>query len=133
MQVGYKLFSSLILNRFKVAGVEDKLWKSQFGFRSGCGTQDAIFIARRLIEQCHNNQNQSRVFLALDWAKAFDSIDPKCLVQALRRYGIPQHYLDIIASIYSNRKFVVHDDHGGMIQKYISNFPAYRRDANLVT
>jgi hypothetical protein len=111
VQVGYKLFSSLILNRFKVAGVEDKLWKSQFGFRSGCGTQDAIFIARRLIEQCHNNQDQSRVFLALDWAKAFDSIDPKCLVQALRRYGIPPHYLDIIASIYSNRKFVVHD-HG---------------------
>jgi len=80
LQIGYKLFSSMILARLTKNGVEDKLWRTQFGFRSGCGTRDAIFIARRLIEQCHkqchNCRNQHVVFLALDWAKAFDSIDP---------------------------------------------------------
>jgi len=100
----------MILARLKKKGVEDKLWRTQFGFRSGCGTRDAIFIARRLIEQCHNCRNQHVVFLALDWAKAFDSIDPRCLVAALRRFGLPEQYLNIIASIYSERHFVVADN-----------------------
>ena len=64
-----------------------------------------------MIEQCHNSKNQSMIFLALDWAKAFDSIDPVCLVQALRRFGLPQTFLSIIQNIYTDRKFVV-VDHG---------------------
>ena len=111
LQVGYKLFSGMVLRRLQCAGVEEKIWKTQFGFRSGCGTRDAVFIARRMIEQCHRNKNQSMVFLALDWAKAFDSIDPICLVQALRRFGLPEAFLSIIRNIYTDRKFVV-VDHG---------------------
>ena len=117
VQVGYKLFSSMILRRLKAAGVENKLWKSQFGFRSGHGTSDAIFVARRMMERCHNSKDQSMILLALDWAKAFDSIDPASLIQALRRFGLPQHYLDMIANIYTNREFVV-VDHGNKSQTH---------------
>ena len=41
--------------------------------------------------------------------KASDSINPKCLVQALRRFGLPEHYLHVIDSIYSDREFTVVD------------------------
>eukprot|EP00973_Karenia_brevis_P093967 12420075-Karenia_brevis.AAC.1 len=54
------------------------------------GTQDAIFIAKRMIEKCFNEKNRSVILLALDWAKAFDCIDPAALVEALRRYGLPK-------------------------------------------
>ena len=57
LQIGYKLFNSMLLRRVKKAGVEDKLWKTQFGFRTGCGTSDAIFIARRMIEQCYSSKD----------------------------------------------------------------------------
>ena len=81
----------------------------QFEFRSGCGTRDAVFICKRLIEQCHNSKDSSLIFLALDWAKAFDSIDPACLFQSLRRFGLPEKYLHVISNIYTNREFVVVD------------------------
>ena len=35
----YKLFSSMLLHRLKKAGVEDKIWETQFGFRSKRGTK----------------------------------------------------------------------------------------------
>jgi len=45
----------------------------------------------------------------LDWSKAFDSIDPVCLVEALRRFGLPDKYLRIISNIYSDCEFIVFD------------------------
>eukprot|EP00973_Karenia_brevis_P029025 4003499-Karenia_brevis.AAC.1 len=109
LPVAYKIFSAMILNRFKKAGMETKLWRSQMGFRSGYGTRDAIFIARRMIEQCYNSRDKKLIFLALDWSKAFDSIDPTALIQSLRRFGVPEPYLEMINNIYCDRSFVVSD------------------------
>jgi hypothetical protein len=47
--------------------------------------------------------------LALDWARAFDSINTEVLIVALRRFGVPQTYLDIIANVYGDREFCVMD------------------------
>eukprot|EP00973_Karenia_brevis_P067085 9329377-Karenia_brevis.AAC.1 len=74
-------------------GIEEKLWPTQFGFRRERGTQDAIFIVRRLIERSFNFRHSHTSFLALDWARAFDSIDPACLTEALRRFGLPDKLL----------------------------------------
>ena len=49
------------------------------------------------------------IFLALDWAKAFDAIDPVSLVHGLRRFGLPNQFLYAIRAIYSHRKFFVKD------------------------
>ena len=121
LQVCYIFFSSMILKRLKLAGVEEKLWHTQFGFRSGRGTKHAIFIARQLIEKCHSSKDKSLVMLALDWAKAFDSIDPECLVQALQRFGLPLHYLQVIRNIYTGRVFKV-SDHGHESQEHHQYF-----------
>jgi hypothetical protein len=45
--------------------------------------------------------------LALDWRKAFDSINPEGLLDALRRFGLPEHFLTVVASIYTDRTFQV--------------------------
>ena len=71
--IAYKLFASLLKQRFLNAGVEARLWKSQFGFRRGHGTEDAIFVALRKIEQACAERNGSIRLLALDWKKAFES------------------------------------------------------------
>ena len=60
-----------------------------------------------MIEEAFNSADRAITFLALDWAKAFDSIDPKCLVRALQRFGLPDQYIQCIKAIYSDRKFYV--------------------------
>ena len=45
--------------------------------------------------------------VALDWAKAFDSISPDRLLLSLRRFDIPEHMVVVIGAIYTDRKFFV--------------------------
>ena len=45
-----KVFSRILLNKMK-AKVEEALGKSQFGFREGRGTMDAIFVVRQIMEK----------------------------------------------------------------------------------
>ena len=103
--IGYKLLAMLLLECLKKAGAEDRLWQSQCGFKSISGTADALFIARRLLDLAWTTRENKLTFLALDWAKAFDSICPEKLEEALYRFGIPPAFIDMISSIYCNREF----------------------------
>ena len=112
VQVGYKLFASILLERLLMAGCDNRLWPSQFGFRPRRGTADAVLVARRVIEDAWGCRDGSALLLALDWAKAFDSVSPESLIEALRRFGIPADFRRMVASIYSDRKFFVKEDSG---------------------
>ena len=107
LAVGYKIFASDLLHRLRAAGTEARIWATQTGFKSQSGTFDAIFVARRLIEQAWATRDGQLVCLALDWAKVFDSVDPAALVVALQRFGIPNNICRIVQAIYVNRKFQV--------------------------
>ena len=103
LQIGYKLFALVLLKRLKKAGAESRIWPTQFGFKSKSGTRDALFLARRMIERAWEQQNGKLIYLALDWAKAFDSISPDALVAALKHFGVPEKMLKVIRSKYTNR------------------------------
>ena len=45
--------------------------------------------------------------LALDWQKAFDSINTDALLNALKRCGVPAHFRDVARAIYEGRTFEV--------------------------
>ena len=109
LSIGYKLFAIIMLNRLRQAGAEERLWASQFGFRRGRGTYDVLFMARRIIEDIWSKKDGHATFLALDWAKAFDSISPIALQLALERFGCPPEFIEMVAAIYSDRKFNVAD------------------------
>ena len=66
-------------------------------------------MARRMLEDTWSTRDGSRLFLALDWAKAFDSVSPDALAASLRRFGCPDGFVEVVQSIYSDRKFVVQD------------------------
>ena len=61
------------------------------------------------MEEAWAHRNGSVHLLALDWGKAFDSINVDGLLLALRRFGLPAFFLEIIQSIYSERQFRVND------------------------
>jgi len=110
--VAYKLFASLLLKRLQVAGAEDRLTASQFGFRRGRGTTDAIFAARRHLDLALAQRNGCTAMVALDWQKAFDAVNVQALIVGLRRFGVPRKILAILEHIYADRFFVVSDGAG---------------------
>jgi hypothetical protein len=109
LSAAYKIPAMIILRRLMAAGADDRLSPSQFGFRPKRGTEDALHCARRAVEEAWAHRNGSVHLLALDWRKAFDSINANGLLSALKRFGIPQFLLDIISSIYSDREFRVNE------------------------
>ena len=88
LPIGYKVFSSILLQKLKKAGAENRIHESQYGFKSDTGTRDAIFFVRRLLDSCAICKDQQLLLLALDWAKAFDSVSPAALAKALLRFGL---------------------------------------------
>ena len=107
LSVAGKLFASMLRTRLVKGGASDCLWPSQFGFREGHGTDDAIFVARRRVETANAQRNGRLSLLALDWRKAFDSLNVSSLLDALRRYGLPQPMLDMTHGMLAGRQFLV--------------------------
>ena len=48
--------------------------------------------------------------LALDWRKAFDSINASGLLSALKRFGLPDFVVEAVAAIYSELVFHVKEN-----------------------
>ena len=101
LAVAYKIFAAILLRRLKDAGAEDRISPTQFGFRSGCGCADALFIAKRKVENAWPGKTET--------SKAFDSISPAGLVNAMSRFGIPYHFCSVVLGIYNGRHFMVRD------------------------
>ena len=107
LSIAYKLFAWLLKQRLLDAGVEDRLWKSQFGFRKGHCAEDAIFVAlRKMSQACARRHGQIHI-LALDWKKSFDSINTDSLIDALRRFGIPDFCLQVVGNMMHCRTFML--------------------------
>lgn len=109
LNIGYKVFASLVRSRLVESGAEGRLSRTQFGFRGGYGTADALFVVRRKIEEAWALKHGRVVMLALDWQRAFDAINPAAMLTALRRFGLPEHLLNVISAIYRDRRFHVND------------------------
>ena len=58
-------------------------------------------------------QSNEKLFLVfLDWEKAFDEVDQEKLLQAMKRFDLPQKMIDVLASFYVNPQFRVKDREG---------------------
>ena len=115
LPIGYKLYASILLQRLKTAGAEERIWKTQLGFRTSCGTRVALFLARRRLERAWDLKDGRRTLLAHDWAKAFDNISPSAMQTALQRLGLTDKKLKAGAGIYNGRIFQVRD--GGVVSQ----------------
>jgi hypothetical protein len=61
------------------------------------------------LDTAWSRKDGALVMLALDWAKAFDSVAPEALLTALRRFGVPECFVRVVDGIYSARQFSVRD------------------------
>ena len=109
LSIGYKLLAWMLQKRIQNGGAENRIRSTQYGFRPGRSTAQAIGIARRMFEAAETCQSPGLVAVLLDWSKAFDRIKHDTLLDALRRFGIPTDMLNMIAAIYRYRSFVLRD------------------------
>ncbi len=103
----YKIYMALIQKRI-AKFLDHKINTTQFGFRKGRSTSDAIFIIRRL--QDLSEKTRKQVFmLLLDWEKAFDKVLHHKLIDSLIDFGVTKKIAQHISNFYEGANFKVAD------------------------
>ena len=76
-----------ILTKRLEGKANDYMGKTQFGFRKGCGTRDAIGVMRMLCER--SLELNSEVYVCfVDFEKAFDRVNWKKMMEVLKKLGV---------------------------------------------
>lgn len=92
-----------ILNRRIEAKSAEYIGKSQFGFRKGCGTREAIGMFRTIMER-RLQMNKDVFTCFIDFEKAFDRVDWKILLDILKNIGIDWNERRLIRNLYLKQK-----------------------------
>lgn len=93
-----KIFTKVIHNRI-YAKCESRMTETQFGFRGGFGTREAVFSLQVLIQRCRD-MNREVYVCFVDFSKAFDNVKHEKLVELLKTTGLDSKDIRIIANLY---------------------------------
>ena len=102
VSVASKLLTGIILRRL-VNARERQIRENQAGFRPGRGCIDHIFTLRQILEHRHSYKRPTLVVF-LDLKAAFDSVDRTCLWHCLSLKGVPQIFINLLKSLYSETR-----------------------------
>lgn len=72
---------------------------TQFGFRKGLGTREALFAMKILLQQCYDHQQDVHVCF-IDYEKAFDTIRHEPLMKILKEADLDSKDIQIIRELY---------------------------------
>lgn len=73
--------------------------ETQFGFKSGVGTREAIFCLNTLVQNCYD-QRKNVYLCFIDYEKAFDSIKHNELMKVLSKTDVDEKDVRIIRNLY---------------------------------
>ena len=86
--------------------IEEKIKETQYGFRPGRGTVDAIFIVRQIMEKA-KERRISLHFNFIDFKAAFHTIWRKALWKMLTSIGVGKKIVNIIEQLYDETEYAV--------------------------
>ena len=98
-----KLLLKIILKRNRVL-LNENSGETQFGFKSGSGTRDAIFTMRIITEKCLEKGKYLYVCF-IDYAKAFDRVQHQKAFECLRSKD-----LRVITNLYWNQRACIRNN-----------------------
>ncbi len=105
-----KVFSKALLNRIQKE-TEKILGETQYGFRPGRGTTDAIFIVRQIMEKARERKIPLHLYF-IDFKSAFDTIWRKSLWRMMKWIGISANIVDTVEYMYDQTECaVIIDNH----------------------
>ena len=98
-----KIFEKVIFNQvYQYFSHNNLFYPSQYGFRSGYSTEQAVLdIVDRVIQDMDKGNSPINVYL--DLSKAFDTLNHEILLDTLSHYGIKGKAISVFAS-YLNRR-----------------------------
>ena len=98
--VSYKIFMSILKGKVEQHLKEnDELLEIQAGFTSGGKIEDNLFLLRYCVEDSYRRR-MALYLTAIDYRKAFDSIDRAEMIQALKSYKVDAKLIEATAQIY---------------------------------
>ena len=86
--------------------VNPELPDVQAGFRKGRGTRDQIANIHWIMEKAREFQ-KNIYFCFIDYAKAFDYVDPNKLWEILKEMRIPDHLTCLLRNLYAGQEEIV--------------------------
>ena len=102
---------------WRMQKLASKTWShTQYGFKKGSWTMDAVFIVKRIMEAFRTTRDIRRgsVFeqyhhtlyiMFEDFTKAFDSVCRDLLWKELRQiYGVPEHFVELLKKFHTGFK-----------------------------
>ena len=99
-----KIYEKLISRRlYKYADSNNFLPQTQFGFRKGLGTTDALLMLTQDIQSSLDKRAESRV-VSLDFSSAFDLVNHQALLYKLKLMGVGGPVFNILQEFLSSRK-----------------------------
>ena len=99
-----KIFEKLLARRiYGFVNSRSLLPSTQFGFRKGLGTADALLNLTHDLQLSLDQRAESRV-VSLDFSSAFDLVNHHALLYKLRSIGFGGPIYDILSQFLSNRK-----------------------------
>lgn len=97
-----KLFLRILHTRL-YKKCEEASGSSQFGFKKGFGTREAIFSLQTLIQNCQDQRKDAYICF-IDYEKAFDNVRHDLLISYLRELGLDDKDIRLIINLYWNQK-----------------------------
>jgi hypothetical protein len=105
MDIVLKVFTKLVYRRL-LKEVEAKMHEAQAGFRRGRSITDCIFTMRQMMEGCWEYDRDLYVCF-VDLRKAYDCLPRGRVWAVLRRYGVSEWLVRIIAMLYRSTTAMV--------------------------
>jgi hypothetical protein len=100
-----KTFIRIIHSRIQSA-CEDSLDESQFGFRKGFGTREALFMINVLFQKCRDQRRDVYVCF-LDYEKAFDRVKHDDMMRILKERNVNAFDRRIVENLYWKQRAAI--------------------------
>jgi hypothetical protein len=110
LNVGYKIISKAINNRLKKIS-ETILSRAQKGFTNKKILQECLFNIGEFISHCNQEGIESFV-LAIDQAKAFDTVNHAFVFEVYKFFGLPERFIDLLRITTMGRNARIQLDNG---------------------
>jgi hypothetical protein len=100
LDIASKILSSVMVGRMQLVQEENGL-EFQFGFRGGRGTVDGLFTTGLALQK-RQEHGLDTWALFIDLVKAFDTVPRELLFDVLRKFGMPDHFVNVVKRLHTN-------------------------------